>query len=114
MGLYGDADIVVTRDVPYERVLRYKGDDDAYVDWTQFTWLCQARLRDTTLVFDFTPFLAVDPDDHTRLVLTIPAEFTYAVPHDAKWDLLASSPDTAFRTPYPAGRTLRVDGQSHV
>ena len=116
MGQYGDADLVVNRDVPYTRTLQYNN-GTASVDWSLYNIKANARDRDGTLVFDLTPFFAVLSSDPTKLVLTIPAAFTYSLPREAKWDLLATLKTDAtqtFRTPIPAGRLLLLDGPTHL
>lgn len=112
MSAYGAADLVATRDVAYTRTLRYKI-NDVPINWAAYTWMAQARLRDGSLVFDLTPFFQISPGDPTALVLTVPADMTYALPKEAKWDLLAwqtANSTVVFRTPNPPGRVLRLSG----
>jgi hypothetical protein len=116
MGLYGDADLVMTRDVPYTRTLVYKI-NDVPIDWTLYTVTAQVRDREEALWFDFTPYLAVNPGDHTQLVLSVPRDQVQNILHDTKWDLVAvlkSDTTQSFRTPQPAGRVLVQRGVTDV
>jgi hypothetical protein len=112
MGLYGDADLVVTADVGYTRTLVYQINSVA-VDWTLYTIKSSVRDRYNALLFDLTPFMTVNSADHTQLLINIGAAYVYALPREAKWDLLATLKTDAtvvFRTPTPAGRVLLLPG----
>lgn len=119
MGLFGDADLVMTRDEQYVRTLKYKlvDTDLTYIDWTAYSVTSQVRDRSGALWFDLSPFFAVNPADHTELVLTIPRQQVQTILHDTKWDLVAvkiADTTQAFRTPKPPGRVLVQPGITDV
>lgn len=120
MGLYGDADLVMTRDVTYTRTLQYLvlvGAVSTPIDWSLYTIKSTAVDRLKTTFFDLSPYFAVLSSDHTKLVLTVPKAIVQAIPHDAKWDLVAtliSDPTQVIRTPAPPGRLLVLDGITDV
>lgn len=115
MGLYGDADLVMTRDVGYSRTLQYLLNGSP-IDWTLYTIKSEIRDRDDTLLFTLTPYFSPLSTDHTTLNLQIPAAIVKTVPHDTKWDLLATriSDGTVIRTPSPPGRVLVLPGVTHA
>jgi hypothetical protein len=116
MGLYGDADLVMTRDVTYTRTLQYLvqvGTVATPIDWSLYTVTSQVRDRFGNVVFDLTPYFAPLSSDHTKLVLSVPKAVVQTITHDTKWDLVAtliSDPTQAFRTPVPPGRVLVLAG----
>lgn len=115
MGLFGDADFVMTRDVAYTRSLQYLINNVA-IDWTGYSWVCQVRDYYGALWFDLTPYLSVDSVDHTKLNLVVPKEQVQNILHDSRWDLVATktADGSRFRTPDPPGRVLVLAGITDV
>lgn len=112
MGLYGDADLVVTKDVSYTRTVKY-AINSVFINWNLYNVKAEARDRWNSLVFDLSPFFSVSGGDNTVLVFSIAADFTYALPQEARWDILATLKTDAaqgFRTPQPSGRVLLLRG----
>lgn len=108
MGLYGDADLVMTRDVTYTRTMQYKI-NTTLISWASYELIAQARDVYGSLVFDLTPYLSIAVGDPTKLVLTIPKATVQQIPNDVVWDIVAtllSDETMGFRTPNPPGRIL--------
>ena len=120
MGLYGDADLVMTRDVPYTRTLEYTIDVAGVktaIDWTLYTVTSQIRDYYGAVWFDLSPYFAVNPSKHTELVLSVPRAITQQILHDTRWDLVAvkiSDTTQSFRTPEPPGRVLVLPGVTDI
>lgn len=111
MSLYGETDLVLTRDEPYTRKLRY-AIDTVDIDWTGWTFKLELRSREGYLLGDLTPYLAIDtvPQD---LVLTLPGTVTAFLPSEARWDILGFAPGEeadGLRFPKPPGRLLVRQG----
>lgn len=112
MGLFGDADLVMTAGVPYTRTLQY-AINNVNIDWTLYTLKSEVRDRDNNLLFTLTTYLVPLSTDHTSLVLTLTAAQVNLLPREAKWDLVAtliSNPASVLRTPQPPGRVLVLPG----
>lgn len=88
----------------YERAFVYKKATVAQ-PLSGYSWASQARQReqpDGDLLIDLTPFLELDPDDETRLLLSVPATATAALEKardTATWDIFlwpTSTPEDGF------------------
>lgn len=113
MAKFGVNDLVMTADLPYTHEFTYPRDDQD-ISWADYEVHLQMRDRVTgDLLIELTAFLAVDPDDPTKLVLDIDATFTRHLAHEGRWDILAIGPEDenlSFRTPQPPGRIIVLPG----
>lgn len=112
MGQFGASDLVMTLDLPYSQVIRHKI-DNVPVSWAGTVVSLQVRLRDGTLIGLLDPFLSIDPDDSTRLLLEVPTIMVNALGRykEGVWDILATpSSGKPFRAPVHPGRVIVLGG----
>lgn len=87
-------DLAFVQGERYVRGFRYKLDGVA-VPLTDWAWKAQVRAKEAPtaeLLIDLTPFIVVDPEDPTRLLLTLSSADTTALgakkfKDTAAWDL---------------------------
>lgn len=116
MGLYGDADLVLTQDVPYTRSLQYLVNATA-INWSLYTRAIRLVNYAGAVVGDLSAYATPRTGATTFLDLVIPRAAISTFWHDSRWDLVAvlnSDPTQSFRTPQPAGRVIVLSGPTDV